>query len=301
MRIGKRLFPYPILNNDRSLSSYKDSSFELVVEIETQSDKLLLKNVHYEMNNHTLETLIFDNKVNVMCVVECSATVFRESFEIDEEGHDKELNIRDFNGRVEVSAFAYAKEDIPEFWDEDFVEEYVDTSFPIAKYDILAVDDGITTRVDFDEERDTKISSIFLVTKNLSEDAREIDVKPSSRKISITVPESQFNFYEKVKATSHLKNIFFTFLIIPALIHTLEEIKREANGFENAEIDYSWFKSVQNAYKEKAGEELDEETFESESAISIAQKVMEYPIINGFDELRDLILLGGQFNDDDEL
>ena len=300
MRIGPRLFPYPVLNKDNSLNSYKDSSFELVVEVQGESDKLLLRNVHYIMDNHNLETLIYDDKVEVICIVECSATIFRERFKIDGEGRDIELNLRDLNGKVEVSAFAYAKDDISEFWDEDFVEEYVDTSFPITKYDILAVDDGITTKISFDEEQDTKISSIFLVTKNMSEEAQRVSVHPGDRKISVTVPEKQFNFYEKVKLQDYLRNIFFTFLIVPALTHALEEIKRYEDGFVNAEMDKNWFTSVQKAYKEQTGDILDEDTFQNESAMLITQKVMGYPITNGFNELMDLILGVQEGDDEDE-
>lgn len=300
MRIGHRLFPYPVLNKDNSLNAYKNSSFELKVEIQGDSDKLLLKNIHYIMQNHNLENLIFDNKVEVVCVVECSATLFRKSFEINGEGTDIELDLRDLNGKVEISAFAYAKEDIPDFWDEDFVDEYYDISFPITKYDVLAVDDGITTKITFDEEQDTKISSIFLVTKDMSEETQTISVNPGTRKISITVPEKQFNFYDKTKFDDNFKNIFFSFLIIPALTHSLEEIKRDEYGFENARIDKDWFASVEKSYKEQTGETLDEETFQNESSVEIAQKVMGYPITNGFDEIRDLILGGQTDYDEDE-
>ena len=38
MQIKNRLFPYPVLNNEQFLSSYKNGEFELVYEITEDED-----------------------------------------------------------------------------------------------------------------------------------------------------------------------------------------------------------------------------------------------------------------------
>lgn len=48
------------------------------------------------------------------------------------------------------------KKDIENFYDEDFQEGYNEYSFKIDKNDIIAIDDGYTTIIDYDEEIDKK-------------------------------------------------------------------------------------------------------------------------------------------------
>jgi len=300
MRIGNRLFPYPVLNNDQSLSLYNRSKFTLNYDdVKKTQDKLLIKNVHIVIENHNLNKLIQEDKAQALCIIECSATVFRESYVINGEGKNIEIPLHELNGRVSVSAYVYALEELHDFWDSDFVDDYVEESFDINKYELLAVDDGFTTKVVFDETKDNKVSSIFLVTKKIDNDKnQEMEVSLGDRKISIALPESQFDFYDKFKTQPLFQNLFFTFLIAPSLVYALESLKAE--NFEHILMEYNWFDSITKAYEEKTGTELDEDELQNESPITIMQKIMDFPITKAFDELKTLIFNSNKGDDDEE-
>ena len=57
---------------------------------------------------------------------------------------------------------AYATKDFV-YSDDDFLDDYEGNSFNIEKYDILGIDDGFSVRINYDETKDKKVSSIFLV------------------------------------------------------------------------------------------------------------------------------------------
>ncbi|MGS0972246.1 MAG: hypothetical protein ACVCEJ_03240 [Candidatus Izemoplasmataceae bacterium] len=288
MRLGNRLFPYPVLNNDKSISLYNESSFDFLSKVEINQKQFVLKDTYYVLTNNKLNELIKSGMAEVLCVVECSTTVYREVFTIGDEPKDIVIDVKRLNGKVTVSAYIYAKNEIIGFNDEDFDVDYKDYSFQIEQYDILAADDGFTTKVVYEDDEDDKISSIFLVIKDAEDNLNEMKVELLPAKIQITIPEKQFNKYENLKTNEYFRNMFFSFFIIPSLVYAFEHIKKE--NFENALMEYDWFSSVQTSYKEKTGKELNESEFENVSPFYIAQIVMDYPVIKAIDELMESVL-----------
>ena len=86
MRISNRLFPYPVLNNDLTISDYSDTtSFEIVFD---DSEGMLvdgflkLNNVYIRSNDEYLNSLARNNRVKGLLIIECSNSVFREKYDI---------------------------------------------------------------------------------------------------------------------------------------------------------------------------------------------------------------------------
>ena len=69
---------------------------------------------------------------------------------------------------------------------EDFDDDYDGFRFTIEKNDILAVDDGFTNKIEFDEDEDNKKSSIFLIVKDLSIKDETMRVEFDTNKITIS-------------------------------------------------------------------------------------------------------------------
>jgi hypothetical protein len=296
MRLGNRLFPYPVLNNDKSISLYNDSHFAIEVSVDINQESFVLKDAHYSLTNKMLEGLIKAGKAEVLCIVECSTTVFREVFVITDNPEDIVIDVSRLNGKVAVSGYVYAKKAIYNFKDEDFDPDYKDHPFQIDRYDILAADDGLTTKVIYEDNENDKVSSIFLVVKDVEENSKEMKVELQSKKIQILIPEKQFNNYENLKTSEYFRNIFFSFFIVPSLVYAFERINKE--DFESALLEYDWLASVQKAYKDKTGKELNEEKFKTISSFELTQVVMEYPVVKAIDELMESML--NKRGDDDE-
>ena len=144
MRIGNRLFPYPVLNNVGHLSSYKeDSTFAIHFEVDEKGmpyrddGNLIFKNLHLELNDSGLKQLVEQGKIKALLIVECSASIFRGKYEIRLEPHDLKIPLKLLKGKTDISAYVYANEEILNYHNDNFLEDYQGYIFNIEKYSIL--------------------------------------------------------------------------------------------------------------------------------------------------------------------
>lgn len=298
MRVGNRQFPYPVINNDSKLSSFKTSSFSLNCDLKEDNNELIIENVHYESNNETLQELIYNKKASVALIVECSSTIFREKYLIESTPKNISIPIHKLNNKVVISAYAFAEELIEDYKDNDFLEDYEDYTFTIEPNDILAIDDGYTTKISYEESEDNKLSSIFLVIKDLNHKDDIVRVDESIRKININVPERLFDIYDNLKSNTNFNNIFYSLLIIPALTKVLQGI--QSLDLDEIRLKYNWFLSIEKAYQNLYNEELSEDNFQKIDALEFSQAIMKTPVSKSFQDLFELLTLGNLEEDDDE-
>ena len=198
MRIGKKLFPYPTINNSKNASCFQNSNFALIYDDVEDDNNLVLKNAHIELDNQTLIELFEQGKIDATVIVECSSTIFRKSFKISRIPKDIIVPVMNLRDQVVISCFVYATEDFS-YISDDFLEDYQGYTFNIEKYDILAIDDGFTTKIEYDESKDKKVSSIFSIIKDEFISNNVMKIEPTSKKIVIHLPEEQFGCYENMK------------------------------------------------------------------------------------------------------
>ena len=55
MKVGKKLFPYPTLNNAELINAYVDSHYSIQFEMEINDKYLLLKNTHIDITDFTTQ------------------------------------------------------------------------------------------------------------------------------------------------------------------------------------------------------------------------------------------------------
>ena len=135
MQLGKRLYPYPLLSRSASINSYVNSEFIFLCDqIKTVNDKVIIVNARYKLTNNHLSQMIAEGLLKVVCVVECSSSVYRKTIPLSLDGQDIELPLKDFLDRVVISAIIYANNNILNFHDDDFVEDYLPYSFEIGGF-----------------------------------------------------------------------------------------------------------------------------------------------------------------------
>jgi len=204
--------------------------------------------------------------------------------------------------KVVISCYMYAKKDIADFQDIDFLEDYSGYSFKIEKNDIIAIDDGFITAIDYDESIDKKVASIFQVIRSKSKEEMTIEMK--AKKIVITLPEEEFTYYDTLRKNDNFQNIFFTMLAIPALSYCLKEfqdnILADKYDLDLVEMDYMWFASVKNAYKNQYNIELTEDIFKELDVFSLSQKLLNNGTLNGIKDLFNISMRKQYGGDEDE-
>lgn len=288
MRIGKKLFPYPTINNSKNASCFQNSNFALIYDDVEDDNNLVLKNAHIELDNQTLIELFEQGKIDATVIVECSSTIFRKSFKISRIPKDIIVPVMNLRDQVVISCFVYATEDFS-YISDDFLEDYQGYTFNIEKYDILAIDDGFTTKIEYDESKDKKVSSIFSIIKDEFISNNVMKIEPTSKKIVIHLPEEQFGCYENMKNNDNYQEIFFSILTIPALIACLQSIQDQMLygevTLDNIHIDYSWFGSIEYAYKNQFNEDLDENRFKKLNVVELSQQLMNYASVTAISDL----------------
>ena len=248
MQLGNRVFPYPVLNKNDNLSDYKESS-TFMVSFDTIEDgspyvvdgKVIFKNLHYTITDDSLKELIEEEKLKGAFIVECSASVYRNKFDISQTPYDLPVSVHELNGNVVTSCYIYATEDITEFKSDGFIDDYKNYTFDIDKFDILAADDGYKFKIDLDPTEDDKVSSIFTVIP-LETNESIMKYENGDRNITIELPREYFNSYDIIKRKKEYNNIAFSMIAIPVLSNCISEI----NTYEREDNDsicdeHKWF------------------------------------------------------------
>lgn len=303
MQIGNKLFPYPTINNRNLRSCFKETKYSFKSNDYNDGKDYVLEDACIEINNENIKRMIEKNLLGVGLIIECSATVYRKMFEVNIQPQTLKIPIDDLRDKVEISCYIYAKKDIDNFNDNDFLEDYNGYSFKIDKNDIIAIDDGYTIVIDYDESIDKKVSSIFQIIRDKSADCMRIEKK--AKKIVISLPEEEFTYYDNLRKNDNFQNIFFSMIAIPALTYCLKEfqdaIRWQEYDLDSIEMEYNWFISVKNAYKKQYNVELTESILKNEDVSIISQKLLNNGNLNGIKDLFNISigrkLYGGE---DDE-
>lgn len=288
MRIGKKLFPYPTLNNSKNMSCFKDCNFSLEYDDYDDNENLVLKNAHIVVGDDTISKLLDEGKLKSTVIVECSSTIYRRNFEVSKVERDITIPLNNLREQVVISCFVYANEDFT-FNSSNFLEDYEGYSFDIEKYDIIAIDDGFTTRVEYDEEKDKKVSSIFTVVVDENITDKVMKIESTSRKIIIHLPEEQFGCYENMKNNDNYRELFFSIMTVPALIFCMQNIQDRLlyneETLDNVRIDYKWFESIEIAYKNNFDENLTDDVFKKCDIPTLSQQLMNYASVTAMSDL----------------
>lgn len=286
MRIKNNLFPYPILNAKETLSSFNKTIFNFDYSENQDSEYYYLNNVHLNLSDRNLKELIYQKKASAKIIVECSRTLYRNIFEVGLDDKDIKIPIGFLRGPVEISCFIIANENISNYYSEDFNAIYGNYKFNIDKYDLLAIDDGYNTKIDFDESKDNKVASIFLVVSNADESITNMDVEIKNKNIKISLPSKEYGYYTNMKNDSNYQNIFFSVLAIPALNYALSKVQEE--DYETAMLKYDWLQSVTDSYKKIYDHDIEEDWGKLE--YEVAQKLLNDAVTKSIDDFYFLMI-----------
>ena len=282
MEIKYRLYPYPVLW-DKNDDYKKPSKFLAEVEAKENFKNIKLK-INFLLKDKEIENLIKENKAEYVVHIEATSTYFRELISTREAEINYDLKDNDILGRLQMSFFILAKEDILDYKNSNFNEDYSGESFNLKKGNIIAIADSYRFDIEKNEDNLEKVSSIFSICQKETVEQTGMTVDMNSEKIRIALNKTDYINYHQLSQNSNNINIINSIIIFPALIFIFEQLKKDFD--ENDFVDYKWFRALRKIF-EKNNQSLNKDLLENELSIDLAQKILNYPIERAFNSLKD--------------
>ena len=294
MQLGNRLFPYPVINQEPTISEFKEtSSFELKITLSENNDlirvnnKAVLKDIYFSLRDDDLMRFYNEGKIRCYLIVESSSSIYRQRFELTELPQTIEIPLDYLKDEVYISAYCVAMCDIDNYSSSGFGDDYEGYTFDIKKYDIVAADDGMRFYIDRDLAEDNKVSSIFNIIRN-ENSISLVSYEMKSNNIYIYMPADAYESYTSLKTDARWNNIFYSMIAIPVLTSCFSEIKA-SNYSDVDEItdDYRWFRSVCRSYERETKKVLTADEMSNLSPMELAQTVLNYATSKGVNEFKE--------------
>ena len=282
MEIKYRLYPYPVLWNKND-DYKKPSKFLAEVEAKENFKNIKLK-INFLLKDKEIENLIKENKAEYVVHIEATSTYFRELISTREAEINYDLKDNDILGRLQMSFFILAKEDILDYKNSNFNEDYSGESFNLKKGNIIAIADSYRFDIEKNDDNLEKVSSIFSICQKETVEQTGMTVDMNSDKIRIALNKTDYINYHQLSQNSNNINIINSIIILPALIFIFEQLKKDFD--ENDFSDYKWFRALGKIF-EKNNQSLNKELLENQLSIDLAQRILNYPIERAFNSLKD--------------
>ena len=282
MEIKYRLYPYPVLWNKND-DYKKPSKFSVEIEAKENFKNIKLK-INFLLKDKEIERLIKENKAEYVVHIEATSTYFRELISTRETEINYDLKDNDILGRLQMSFFILAKEDILDYKNSSFNEDYSGESFHLKKGSIIAIADGYRFDIEKNDDNLEKVSSIFSICQKETVEQTGMTVDMNSDKIRIALNKTDYINYHQLSQNSNNINIINSIIILPALIFIFEQLKKDFD--ENDFADYKWFRALEKIF-EKNKQNLNKELLENQLSIDLAQRILNYPIERAFNSLKD--------------
>lgn len=272
MDIKYRLYPHPVLweKND----DFNNSKFDCDVVLNREIKKFVL-DIQFNLDNENFKNLIRKGKAEYIIHIESPASSYRIVHKAQSENIKITLLDEHLLGKISLCPFIVAKEDISDYFNDDFNEDYSGVVFNLSKGTILAIGTQLTFKVDKENEDLSQVPSIFTIYKKETTEQLPIEIELNDNKIRIGLNIQDYeNYYLTVHNNPDVVNAF---LIYPVLIYTFERLKESFDDYS----DYRWFKALEKMF-EKYSFKLSDDIVNSETSIYLAQMVMSFPISKAF-------------------
>lgn len=273
MRIGKRLFPYPVLHEGSD--DYTLSTFKARMNAEQDGPNALRLSCVAALRSEDLLRLIDEGKAQYAFHFESPATAKRLCYTDRACVKRTSIPLSGLEGRLERCAFVVATQPIENFQCEDWNEVYKGIPFNVRAGSILAYHE-LDPIIIHHPAPARGGSGVFTIRP--SEDITDgmAVVSPEHNRIVIALGEQEFQLYQQYAKSPQFIPMLRVMVLLPALVYLFSQLKTEG-GWEQWE-DSAWLDVLRNQYA-KQGIDLEKEVLETDKdAFTLAQACLASPI-----------------------
>lgn len=279
MEIKYKLYPYPVLSS--FTNDYQAGKFEVAIDVVRDGYNLRIDFLA-TLTSQGLTECIKSGNAKYVYHLECAQTGFRTVVQTDKVSEVYTLLSKSINGKLQICPFVVATNDLMGYSSADFHEDYQGISFDIEAGCVMAVGKMVTVDISKDIDDLANTPSIFSITKNPDDNCKEMLVDMSQRKIIIKLPLNDYYSYKAVSTTPQAQPILNALTVIPALVYVLEELRALPVIERSDYSDSLWYKVLSKALLTQFDCDIENESFNSQNFLSLAQKLVNNPGSDAF-------------------
>lgn len=282
--LKKRTYPYPILLADSPSSRYENSTFNFNYEKHIEGSNFVINNISYEIYDDNINCLLNKGDAIFMILIKCPSRLFSQNFYGTNE---ISINVANVIGELEITAYVIAQNELINFYSNNFKGLYKNYKFTIEKYSLLAKSDSFKTKVNIDEEKNSK--NFFIVVEKQSLDNVSFEFNQDS--IQINLPSSEYQKYNRLKQNMKLTPIFISMYGVSALTFAIYGLFADSknsideNLINNKKYEYQWFDSFCEKFREIKNKEFEIDDIQDNSIFLVSQKMFDSPLNKTIDIL----------------
>jgi len=265
MKFGNYQFPHPVLTNFTDDISGDPSFNEEIVE---QEDSYSIE-ISYSVDNKILEDYLNENLAVIICEVNCSGTVYRDSFISNDITVSFELAKESVRGKVEFSNYIVVIKEITGYSNPNSHPDYKGFSLDLEPGDVLAYFGDFSFNAEINYRKLKAVSSFLKIEERNDIDISDFDI--NNDRIIIKLPVNDYNIYRKqpIAKNKDFAPVFHASIVFSALLYALQNIEK----YE----DKMWAQVIKTRLEE---DEFDGLSLDMESGdiIKIAQILLGNPV-----------------------
>ncbi len=281
---NKGNYPYPLIQEKPV--DYKSSTITAKYYYKPTKEEHIIV-VKCTLNNQEIANLISEKKVCYAVQIESPKAFYRKMFEFYEFNEfEIHLKVDEVIDSIEFGIGLLAKENIPNFSCDDFLDDYKGTEISIEKNEIIGVVPSKIQRIALKDELLKSVSNIFQIAETTE---KMVNYSLKSGRILVNVPKEICTFYKKCEKDEKITEVINSLVFLPVLTSVLGIMKN--NDYNNE--DYSscaWYKTLENHIKKMSCGSVEKEKELYENSLGTAQLLMKGILFNSVKSLENKLL-----------
>lgn len=271
MKYNNRSFPHPVLN----LGDDIQGDFGVKLQVETNKDIISILPV-FHLKNDSIEELIRNKQAAFVVQLYCRGTMFRKAYSTYEHIPDPiKIESIKLNQQVETDFFVCATEDIIEYKNEGFTEDFGDYSFSIEQGDILAIGGTGKFYANKSPEELKAVSSFMNIDSSGKKGTHMLNYY-DGRKITILLSQEDYEMYQLVIRNKYYIDTLHSTIALPALAEAIHFLDTEESKMYS---EYMWYDLLTDLINE----------FNEVDPLVTAQRILDLPVNRSLKSLIELM------------
>lgn len=216
--------PYPVLSSfGDDITPKLDRNSVLVVP--THDKKKYSFSIQVLLENEDILKYIEDGKAEYTCEVTCARTYLRKCYHSQFPAFNIELGRKEVFGEIHFCCYVTVKEDILDYHNSQFNEDYEDALFDLERGDMLVIFPDMKYTANLKYEKLYSAGSFMVVQED--KNASSVWFDATGDKILVYLPTTMFEQFKSFSGNQDFNELFHASIVFNALFKCLSDYDPE--------------------------------------------------------------------------